>query len=44
MSWRIWCPWFFNFFRVIFQAHCSEVAPEWREIRPGHWIACHEAI
>ncbi len=27
----------------IAQAHCSEAVPEWREIRPGHWIACHEA-
>jgi oligopeptide transport system ATP-binding protein len=22
-------------------AQCSEVIPEWREIRPGHWVACH---
>ena len=22
---------------------CREVAPEWREIRPGHWAACHFA-
>ncbi len=21
---------------------CSRQAPEWREIKPGHWIACHE--
>ncbi len=27
----------------IAQPHCSESSPEWREIRPGHWIACHEA-
>ena len=23
--------------------HCSQVIPEWRELRPGHWVACHEA-
>ena len=22
--------------------HCSKVVPEWREIQPGHWVACHE--
>jgi oligopeptide transport system ATP-binding protein len=22
--------------------HCTEVAPEWREAQPGHWVACHE--
>ncbi len=22
-------------------AHCSEAAPEWREVEPGHWVACH---
>jgi len=26
----------------IAQAHCSRIVPEWREIRPGHWVACHE--
>jgi oligopeptide transport system ATP-binding protein len=26
----------------IAQAHCSQIVPEWREIRPGHWVACHE--
>lgn len=20
---------------------CSEVEPEWREVSPGHWVACH---
>jgi len=24
------------------QAHCARVVPEWREIEPGHWVACHE--
>ena len=22
---------------------CAEVDPEWREVSPGHWAACHEA-
>jgi len=22
-------------------AQCSELVPEWREARPGHWVACH---
>jgi oligopeptide transport system ATP-binding protein len=26
------------------KTHCSETVPEWREIRTGHWIACHEAV
>ncbi len=26
----------------IAKAHCSEVVPEWREITPNHWVACHE--
>ena len=26
----------------IAQPHCSQIVPEWREIRPGHWVACHE--
>ena len=26
----------------IAQAHCSRIVPEWREIQPGHWVACHE--
>jgi oligopeptide transport system ATP-binding protein len=21
--------------------HCSRMAPEWREINPSHWVACH---
>jgi oligopeptide/dipeptide ABC transporter ATP-binding protein len=20
---------------------CSQVVPEWRQIAPGHWVACH---
>ncbi len=24
------------------QPHCSQVAPRWREVRTGHWVACHE--
>jgi oligopeptide transport system ATP-binding protein len=27
----------------IAKEHCSKVVPEWREIQPGHWVACHEA-
>jgi oligopeptide transport system ATP-binding protein len=26
----------------IAKPHCSERAPEMREIQPGHWVACHE--
>ncbi len=26
----------------IAKAHCAEVVPEWREITPNHWVACHE--
>jgi oligopeptide transport system ATP-binding protein len=26
----------------IAQPHCGELVPEWREIKPGHWLACHE--
>ena len=22
---------------------CSQQAPQWREIKPDHWVACHEA-
>jgi oligopeptide transport system ATP-binding protein len=25
----------------IAQPHCSQIVPEWRQIRPGHWVACH---
>jgi len=27
----------------IAKEHCAQVEPEWREIIPGHWVACHEA-
>lgn len=27
----------------IAQPHCTQVDPEWRELRPNHWVACHEA-
>lgn len=26
----------------IAQSHCSEYVPVWREIQPGHFVACHE--
>jgi oligopeptide transport system ATP-binding protein len=26
----------------IAKPHCSELEPEWREIKPDHWVACHE--
>jgi oligopeptide transport system ATP-binding protein len=26
----------------IARPHCTELAPEWREVQPGHWVACHE--
>ena len=25
------------------QQVCADVVPEWREIHPGHWVACHFA-
>jgi oligopeptide transport system ATP-binding protein len=26
----------------IADAQCAEVRPEWREITPNHWVACHK--
>jgi oligopeptide transport system ATP-binding protein len=26
----------------IAKEHCARLVPEWREITPGHWVACHE--
>jgi len=26
----------------IAKPHCSDLVPEWREIGPNHWVACHE--
>jgi oligopeptide/dipeptide ABC transporter ATP-binding protein len=28
----------------IAKEHCSQLVPAWREIQPGHWVACHEAL
>lgn len=27
---------------LISTSRCSEIVPKWREIKPKHWIACHE--
>ena len=26
----------------IAKPHCAEQVPEWREVAPAHWVACHE--
>jgi len=26
----------------IAKSYCAERVPEWREVRPDHWVACHE--
>jgi oligopeptide transport system ATP-binding protein len=26
----------------IAREHCAQLVPEWREVRPRHWVACHE--
>lgn len=26
----------------IAQPHCAQVVPEWRQVQPDHWVACHE--
>ena len=26
----------------IAKPHCAELVPEWREVKPSHWVACHE--
>jgi oligopeptide transport system ATP-binding protein len=26
----------------IAKVHCAQQVPEWRELQPGHWVACHE--
>jgi oligopeptide/dipeptide ABC transporter ATP-binding protein len=26
----------------IAQPQCSAYVPEWREVQPSHWVACHE--
>ena len=26
----------------IAKPHCAERVPEWREVAPSHWVACHE--
>jgi oligopeptide transport system ATP-binding protein len=27
----------------IAKEHCKTMVPEWRQVWPGHWVACHEA-
>lgn len=27
---------------LIAKDHCNQQMPEWREVMPGHWVACHE--
>lgn len=27
----------------IAKEHCARLVPDWREISPNHWVACHEA-
>jgi len=29
---------------AIAKGRCTEVDPEWREVSPSHWTACHEAV
>ncbi len=26
----------------IARPHCADFVPEWREVEPNHWVACHE--
>ncbi len=26
----------------IAKEHCATLVPAWREVQPGHWVACHE--
>jgi oligopeptide/dipeptide ABC transporter ATP-binding protein len=26
----------------IAKPHCAQSVPDWREVQPGHWVACHE--
>jgi oligopeptide transport system ATP-binding protein len=35
------CP--FNTRCPIAEERCSQEIPEWRQIKPGHWVACHFA-
>jgi oligopeptide/dipeptide ABC transporter ATP-binding protein len=28
----------------IAKTRCAEAIPEWREVREGHWVACHEVV
>lgn len=35
------CP--FNTRCPIAEDQCRQVVPEWRELRPSHWVACHLA-
>lgn len=28
---------------IFVKGHCDVIEPEWKEYRPGHWVACHYA-
>jgi oligopeptide/dipeptide ABC transporter ATP-binding protein len=28
---------------IFVKGHCDKIEPDFREIKPGHWVACHYA-